>query len=174
MKYDFRVRAVTRYVVTSCAINDDEGSTAKHSTSPVEMGVYTDSDTASRVARSLAAVECINGGTAEAFPWEGPPPGKVMRCKVTLNNRVQAWKSADGSWKVDDPTKIVGDGAFLSFSAVCPPTCNSAPNASPENAIFGEFTPSFTLTCHVRNEDVLEALERGRDYYVDFTPAPQA
>lgn len=123
----------------------------------------------------------------------------VMRCKVILHDRSHAYaeakRAADGkppgrftessysyktgrgeeisgvSYAADptDPANIVLDGERLRFGAVCPPSCD--PHGAPENAIFGEFTPSFHLEAHVRNRSVLDRLERGRAYYVDFTPA---
>lgn len=101
------------------------------------------------------------------------PP--VMRCKVNLTSRVGAFKRKDGKWaSQNEPADVEFDGEHLAFHAVCPPSCDSSPNASPENAIFGAMTPNFHLNCHVRNGHVLEALELGRSYYVDFIPAPQA
>lgn len=99
----------------------------------------------------------------------------VMRCKVVLGSRMHAFRPKDGSWRTDpQASEVVLDGEQLHFGAVCPPTCNSGPDASPENLIFGEMTPNFSLTCHVRNAAVLERLERGQAYYVDFIPAPAA
>lgn len=123
----------------------------------------------------------------------------VMRCKVTLYSRGQAYSQApwDNNGKPrgryeekpysyagrggetvsgmsivtddQDPANIVLDGEHLSFSAICPPTCQDGGAA--ENLIFGEMTPSFNLTAHVRNKHVLAQLEQGRAYYVDFIPA---
>lgn len=122
----------------------------------------------------------------------------VMRCKVVLNGRTQAygeaprdaegkppgrheqydWSYGEGSGKCSgigfrpdptDPTNIVLDGESLSFHAVCPKTCD--PNGADENLIFGQYTPNFQLTAHVRNRAVLDRLEQGHAYYVDFIPA---
>ncbi|MEI9917118.1 MAG: Gp49 family protein [Methylovirgula sp.] len=142
--------------------------------------------------------------TAEIWPLAGfllrdklhredHPP--VMRCKVVLHDRSQAYvqapfdndgkprgrhtaelyKSNDGSERLwhsidpSDPTNIVLDGERLRFGAVCPPSCD--PNGAPENAIFGEFTPFFSLETQVRNQAVLARLKQGAAYYVDFIPA---
>jgi hypothetical protein len=144
--------------------------------------------------------------TAEIWPLAGfllrdklhrddHPP--VMRCKVVLHSRGQAYAPAprdhegkprdterpysyeSGSrgtvsgiaYDADDadPANVVLDGEHLFFGAVCPPTCD--PNGAPENLIFGEMTPNFSLQAHVRNKHVLHQLKRGGAYYVDFTPA---
>ena len=160
---EVRVRALTRFIVTA---HDGSGT---H-----EIGEYAELATAERVAQSLARTSELNGcEPAKYVPYGGALPGRVMRCKVTLTSRSNAFKRKDGGWSTqNEPDEVVLDGEHLQFAAICPPTCNSAPNASPENAIFGEYTPSFNLSCHVRNGGVLDALERGADYYVDFTPAP--
>jgi hypothetical protein len=122
----------------------------------------------------------------------------VMRCKVVLSSRSQAyaeaprdaagrppgrheeydWSYGEGSQKQagigyradpTDPANIVLDGEQIGFHAVCPTTCD--PNGSDENLIFGQFTPNFALNAHVRNSAVLARLEAGRSYYVDFIPA---
>jgi hypothetical protein len=146
--------------------------------------------------------------TAEIWPLAGfllreklhnedHPP--VMRCKVVLSGRAQAYAEAprgvDGkppgrfierAWShlrngetvsgvhftadPTDPANIVLDGEHLRFYAVCPPTCD--PNGAEENLIFGQYTPNFDLQVHVRNPGVLSRLEQGRAYYVDFIPPP--
>jgi hypothetical protein len=176
---EYRVRAVTRYIVTA---HDD--------TSTKEVGEFKAVELAAGAAAALAFAERENGANAVFIPYEGALPGKVMRCKVVLHGREQAvsladWTKAKGNTEVRknyqdrdytwvdpaDPANYVMDGERLRFGAVCPPTCD--PNGAEENLIFGQYTPSFDLTTHVRNEGVLAALERGRAYYVDFTPAPQ-
>ena len=124
----------------------------------------------------------------------------VMRCKVVLGGRAHAYTVAsvpgqpgrprgryvEQPWSyqcsggktesgvslvpdMSDPANVDLDGEQLQFYAVCPPTCD--PNGAPENLIFGEMTPNFNLTAHVRNRAVLAQLDQGRAYYVDFTPA---
>ncbi len=156
-----------------------------------------------KIAREKATAEIwpLAGYLLRDTLHKGDNPA-VMRCKVTLYDRSQAyaeaprdkdnkppgrhtsepysWKRGDGSEvtgvsvKADptDPANIVLDGERLRFSAVCPPTCD--PKGAPENLIFGQFTPSFQLEAHVRNKGVLDRLEKGRAYYVDFIPAPDA
>lgn len=187
---EYRVRAVTRFVVTQ----HEDGRTQ-------EVGEFVASELASGVAAALALARRERGDEAVFVPYEGPPPGKVMRCKVVLQDRSHAYAPAERDadnkppgrytetpWSHQrngqeysgvtvtadptDPANIVLDGERLRFGAVCPPTCD--PNGAEENLIFGKYTPSFDLTAHVRNPDVLAALERGEAYYVDFTPAPKA
>jgi hypothetical protein len=123
----------------------------------------------------------------------------VMRCKVVLGSMGHAYaeapRDAEGkprgrytesaysyelrggetisgiSYTPDptDPANIDLDGKHLTFYAVCPPPCD--PNGATENLIFGQYTPNFDLRAHVRNQAVLDRLEKGRAYYVDFTPA---
>lgn len=44
-------------------------------------------------------------------------------------------------------------------------------NAVEENRIFGKATPSGTITLDLRSRAAADALEIGRSFYVDFTPA---
>jgi len=185
---EYRVRAVTRYVVTEHTLVGGESKGTS------ECGEFKTADQANLAAHGLAFAY-RGEGTSYNFPYEGPPPGKVMRCKVVLHGRQQAWgeapRDANGKppgryeerpWESGgrsgvfiyadptDPANIVLDGETLQFSAVCPPSCGGS---APENAIFGQYTPNFDLRAHVRNPDVLATLEQGREYYVDFTPAPR-
>lgn len=177
---EYRVRAVTRYVVTA---HDD--------TSTQEVGEYKAIQLAQGAAAALAFAERENGANAVFIPPTDPLPGKVMRAKLTLNarqpvvsmayageakGRTEARQNSQGREYVHvdptDPANYIADGERLDFHAVCPPTCD--PNGAEENLIFGKYTPSASFSMHVRNPDVLAALEQGRSYYVDFTPAPQA
>jgi hypothetical protein len=184
---EYRVREVTRFIVTE---HDPRANTT------TQIAEVDGGGTAMAIAKAFAQA-CAE--EAIAVPPEAPPPGKVMRCKVVLNDRSQAYGQAErvdgkppGRYTEEpynyesrgqtvsgvsiipdqtDPANIVLDGERLSFSAVCPPPCD--PNGAEENLIFGQYTPSFQLTAHVRNHSVLGALEKGRAYYVDFTPAPR-
>ena len=192
---EYRVRAVTRYVVTR---HDGE-----HTSSTGEFDTAGKADT---VATALADQEAGWEAKGEsprrvfALPYAGPLPGKVMRCKVLLYSRSQAYARAETDaegkppgrfnekpWSYErggqtisgvaytpdptDPANIVLDGEQLLFAAICPPSCD--PDGAEENLIFGQYTPNFNLSAHVRNNDVLAALEQGAAYYVDFTPAPK-
>jgi len=126
---------------------------------------------------------------------ENPP---VMTCKVVLSGRSHAYAPApagpdgrppgrhtDHPWSYErggqtisgvsyqpdptDPANIVLDGEQLMFAALVPSPCD--PTGPEENRIFGEYTPNFQLSAHVRNYGVLERLETGRAYYVHFVPA---
>lgn len=152
-----------------------------------------------RIAKDKAVAEIwpLAGYLLRDALHRGDNPA-VMRCKVILHGRSQAYASApcDNQGKPPgrsyarhyeherrgekvsgtyyepdpkDPANIVLDGENLQFGAVCPPTCD--PNGAEENLIFGQYTPNFMLTAHVRNQAVLAQLERGRAYYVDFIPA---
>lgn len=44
---------------------------------------------------------------------------------------------------------------------------------NPENEAFFKATPGGSISLNVVNESALNALEVGKDYYVDFTPATQ-
>lgn len=176
---EYRVRAVTRFIVTA----HDETSTK-------EVGEFKAVELASGVAAALALAERENGANAVFIPYEGPLPGKVMRAKLNLTSRaphvsIQWGEAAHGRKETrqnsqgrdylwidpEDPANYKMDGEAISFHAVCPPTCD--PNGAEENLIFGEATPSAQFSMHIRNPDVLAALEQGRSYYVDFTPAPK-
>lgn len=183
-KIEYRVRAVTRYVVTRF----DGASTT-------EMGEYASTDLASRIGGALALREqkCCPGADASFEPYEGPPPGRTMRCKVQLSDRRQSVNLAHGSqaqgrkevrdgphgdytW-VDptDPANYVMDGEGFTFHAVWGGQDPAdGKNACRENRIFADATPQFHLSCLVRNPAALAALGKsGDEYYVDFIPAPK-
>ena len=42
----------------------------------------------------------------------------------------------------------------------------------PENELFGKATPSASFTMLICNERAHEALEMGKDYYIDISPVP--
>jgi hypothetical protein len=189
---EYRVRAVTRYVVTRFSAENEKVSSEV-------IGEFENIELANHVGDSLARAHQFYNATFHGL--HETLPGKVMRCKVVLHSRSQAYAEAErdaegkppgrfteNPWSYErrgetvsgvgyvadptDPANIVLDGEHLRFSAVCPPTCD--PNGAEENLIFGQYTPNFDLTAHVRNPSVLAALERGAAYYVDFTPAPGA
>lgn len=185
-KIEYRVRAVTRYVVTQ----HEDGRTQ-------EIGEYVASELASGAAAALAAFrrEHEDGKDAVFVPYEGPPPGKVMRCKVSMfDRRVNVASATDdkgaclgrmidradgrgGTYKAPDPTDPANwrpDGEHIRFGAVCAGfDANGVANVE-ENRIFGFWSPSVNFDAVVRNEDVLRNLELGAEYYVDFIPAPKA
>ena len=45
-------------------------------------------------------------------------------------------------------------------------------DTTPENKVFWEATPTGEFHFGTVNEDAARAFEFGRDYFVDFTPAP--
>ena len=47
---------------------------------------------------------------------------------------------------------------------------NAVADDTPENKLFWEWTPSGQIVLSCVNPDVLEELEIGKEYYVDFTP----
>lgn len=50
-------------------------------------------------------------------------------------------------------------------------TMNPVTSGSPENDQFYKYTPGGQLVLSVLNADAAAALEVGKQYYVDFTPA---
>lgn len=181
---EYRVRAVTRYIVTA---HDD--------TSTTEVGEYRASELASGAAAALALAERTNGANAVFVPYEGPPPGKVMRCKVSMTDRrvnvasatddkgvylgrmIERPDGREGTYKSADPTDPTNwrpDGEHIRFAAVCAGFDKDGVANVEENRIFGYWSPSVTFEAVVRNEDVLRNLQLGAEYYVDFIPAPKA
>lgn len=177
---EYRVRAVTRYVVTQ-----HEGSTQ-------EVGEFTASELASGVAAALALARRERGDDAVFVPYEGPPPGKAMRCKLVMIDKkpyasLQWGGEAKGRTEprtndqgreyiwVDpgDPANYVVDGEFVDFAAVWGGQAADGANAVRENRIFSDATPSFRASGHIRNQGALAALAVGQEYYVDFIPAPK-
>lgn len=119
---------------------------------------------------------------------ENPP---VMRCKVRLSSRmvnVTSAYDADGKPLGRTVTQGEGDRAFttadpmdpanwrpdgekITFHAVSAHYDAEGESSVAENRIFGKYSPSFDITGVIKNKAVLEALEQGRSYYVDFIPA---
>ncbi len=188
---EYRVRAVTRYLVTQ----HEDGRTQ-------EVGEFAASEVAGAVAAALAIARRENGQEAVFIPYEGPPPGKVMRCKVVLTSKqpnvslayvgreedapgrytLKPWeyerygkKESGVSIELDpsDPANYRQDGISVGFSAVWGGTAEDGKNACRENRIFADATPSFTIAGTIRNADVTSQLNVGEEFYVDFVPAPK-
>jgi hypothetical protein len=100
---------------------------------------------------------------------DGRPPGRHTEQPYSYESRGKTVSGVSYPPDPTDPANVVLDGEHLSFHAVCPPPCD--PNGAEENRIFGELSPNFQLTAHVRNKGVLERLNRGDSYYVHFVPA---
>lgn len=183
---EYRVRAVTRFVVTE---HDPVNNTT------TQIAEVDGGGTANLIAETFAAATNAAGHQpAKAVPVTDALPGKVMRCKVTLSSRM-----ANVTWAIGEDGKPLGrtvmqgegkyaheapdsrdpanwrpDGENLGFYAVCAGfDANGVPNVE-ENRIFGYWSPNVEMKMTVRNQTVLDALEQGREYYVDFTPAPKS
>lgn len=184
-KIEYRVRAVTRFIVTKH--DPDKETTDKVCEVDAQY-------VANRIAEGLALEKLENGREAVAVPLHEALPGKVMRCKVFLGarqanlayanyengtprGRTITHGEGERASVVPDPTDPAnwrGDGEQLSFYAVCAGfNPQGVPNVE-ENRIFGYWSPSVEMKMTVRNQAVLDALEQGAEYYVDFTPAPKA
>ena len=59
----------------------------------------------------------------------------------------------------------------VSFAAVFESKEGVEGNACPENAVFGKWTPSASLSMSIQNPAAFAQFEQGKAYYVDFTPA---
>lgn len=181
---EYRVRAVTRYIVTK---HDPE----RESTDLVcEVSAQY---VANRIATGLALEKLENDREAVAIPMDAPPPGKAMRCKLVLvdkkpyaqlitgpaaKGRTEIRTNDQGrdyTW-VDpgDPANYYIDGEFVDFTAVWGGSAADGGNAAMENRIFGDATPNFRASGYVRNQGALANLSVGEEYYVDFTPARKA
>lgn len=60
------------------------------------------------------------------------------------------------------------EAASVTLEAVCADT--GAPR-TPENEIFGEYTPNARITMYITNPGAHEQFIAGKYYYVDLTPA---
>lgn len=183
---EFRVRAVTRFIVT------EHDPVAKTTTTIAEV---EGGGTANAIAEAFAASANAGAGElrARAVPITDSPPGKAMRCKVVLTGKTaNIWplsgpdvpgrkteeiNSQGRPYTRPDPTDPANfrmDGVNLSFAAVWggqDPV--DGKNACHENRIFADATPSLTFNATVRNQGVTDALETGQEFYVDFIPAPK-
>lgn len=197
---EYRVRAITRYIVTRHELEESEidGGTAG---STRTMGEFDSPTLALAIGTALADQErkIIGAPDAPATPtlvtFHGVEHkvGAVMRAKVVLADRrqnVQLMWGGDAKGRTEprlndqgreyiwvdptDPANYRMDGESLTFGAVWGGAAADGKNACLENRIFGDATPSFNLHAHVRNPGALVGLEKGAEYYVDFIPAPKA
>jgi hypothetical protein len=185
---EYRVRAVTRFIVT------EHDPVAKATTTIAEVD---GGGTANTIAEAFAAAANANPAgqlRARAVQITDAPPGKVMRCKVSMiDRRVNVASGLDekgdylgrmverpdgrgGVYKSPDPTDPANwrpDGEHIRFGAVCAGFDKDGNANVEENRIFGYWSPSVNFDAVVRNEIVLQNLELGGEYYVDFIPAPK-
>jgi hypothetical protein len=80
-----------------------------------------------------------------------------MRCKLVL-------RSKEVFSEFGKPAAKVRMGAVWEGS--------TEKQQASENAVFGAMTPMAEFNATIYNEAVLEQLEQGRTFYVDFTLAP--
>ena len=92
----------------------------------------------------------------------------VMRCKLILHSvedmSVFAGKNKDGSKAINKSSKV-------RFGAVWEGSQEA--QAKSENAIFGDMTPQAEFVATIRNQDVINNLEVGKAYYVNFVEVPE-
>ncbi|MFD3263181.1 hypothetical protein [Phenylobacterium ferrooxidans] len=193
---EIRVRPVTRYQIT---IHETTGPDAsgRGRSSTIQFGEFDSLEVANRIGRMQADVEreayAEESSINVSFHGVDQKPGVVMRCKVSLYDRmvnVASAVDADGkclgkkiqrgeganSYEAPDPQDPANwrpDGEKLRFAAVMAGFSADGVANVEENRIFGHWSPSFNLEAVVRNEHVLQELEQGAEYYVDFTPAPK-
>ena len=92
---------------------------------------------------------------------------QVMRCKLKLNE--VSILSADSDSGTPTAVKV-------RFGAVYEPDEKKRLDPANENAIFGKYTPHGAFEASIYNDRLAPLLCRsiGREFYVDFTPAPTA
>jgi len=193
---EYRVRAVSRYVVTEH--NPETGSTVQIAEVPTSGAAEVMAE-----AYALQTRSADSGRPAVAIPYTDAPPGKVMRCKVSLWGKTpnvapafdaegkplgrvieverDAYRPKPGEPKTylekvaddTDPMNYKSDGENLTFGVVCTGFDEKGNANVEENRIFGYWSPNVKMEMTVRNQSVLLALEKGAEYYVDFTPAPK-
>lgn len=61
---------------------------------------------------------------------------------------------------------------IVKMSAVYKNKPNVNGNACLENHVFGQYTPNATLQMNIQNPDAFAQFEPGKEFYVDFSPAP--
>lgn len=95
----------------------------------------------------------------------------AVRCKFQVWGHMPAVRQEvgpDGHWT----DRHLADGATVQMGAVCAdgfeedgtPRCE-------ENRIFGKWTPSGSISLHLRSAPAIAALAPGKTFYVDFIPA---
>lgn len=196
MKLEYRVRPVTRYIVTKHRTREDGSGCVD------ECAEVNSLKGANLIAEGLAAAQDERIETS-VIPLN-EPPGRTMRCKAVLTQKrpnvalVHVYRVEDAPgryteepWsserhgKIDsgvtikldptDPLNYRQDGVDLAFAAVWGGQDPAdGKNACHENRIFADATPSLNFTATVRNASVTDRLEVGQEYYVDFIPAPKS
>lgn len=79
----------------------------------------------------------------------------VMRCKLVCQ-QIQKLGGVPGC----------EDQAKVRFGAVWEPSTGTPLS---ENAVFGKYTPYAEFIASIHNQSVIDSLEVGAEYYVDFT-----
>jgi len=196
---EYRIRAVTRFIVTRCEISADLGKEGEVLTTSEVASDFSNLGQATKVGEALARGE----SSAKFFPYEGPPPGKVMRCKAVMTHKTPnvslayVWREEDAPGRYTatpyeyeqkgekrssvtitldptDPANYRQDGVNVCFAAVWGgQDPEDGKNACRENRIFADATPNVTFNATVRNNAVTDRMEVGEEFYVDFIPAPK-
>lgn len=71
-------------------------------------------------------------------------------------------------WVMDIKHHETGNPNDICASITMEPVYN---NGDPANASWSKYTPSGKLEMTVTNPDAIDRFEKGKPYYVDFTPA---
>ncbi len=162
---EYRVRAVTRYIVTRA-----EKSEVKHN-SVDERGEFDSLELAETVAIALFNQE----------RYHMPEEGKEVTIASSDKNVTYA-SIAPVLPKVR--TKFVctssvpypdleNGGHYIQMSAVWDGAAEDGGNSALENRIFAKWTPSAYITMQIVNPDGYKVFKPGENYYVDFFPIPK-
>lgn len=94
----------------------------------------------------------------------------AVRCKFQVWGHTPAVRQEigpDGNWT----DKHLADGVVVQMGAVCAGYDADGESEIEENRIFGKWTPSGSISLHLRSAPAIAALASGRQFYVDFIPA---
>lgn len=156
MTIEYRVRPVTRYVLTKSRIRSSKANSPDGTVS--EVGEFQSLSTANTVGAALAAKEPYEGADDVSVTFEGfTPPGEKVRAKFRCSAIM--------------PATYKESGSVVHMNAVWGGASEDGGNAALENRIFSKATPNATLQMEIRNEAALAKFVVGQEYYLDFTPA---
>jgi hypothetical protein len=167
-KIEWRLRAVTRYILTRFETTQFPAAadTEPMSLNKVDpIGEFASLSHALRMGEAMAhhdRAHARDGLSDVTFDGISLPGAKV-RCKMTC---VSAWPGLDEKGK---PT----GGGMVTMFAVFESGAADGGNAAIENRIFSKATPNASVQMQINNPEAFARFKQGDHYYLDFIPVPK-
>jgi hypothetical protein len=154
---EWRVRPVTRYTLTKFRNYGDGSSTVG------QLGEFTSLEMANEIGKKMAADEPYDNVPEVSVIFDGlQPPAPRVRAKMICTEQTPAFSSSEAP----------GSGGQVRLAAVWAGAAEDGGNAAMENRIFSKATPCAFIDMRIESAEAFTRFERGREYYVDFTPVP--